>query len=89
MASPPCWRDAFEIQAWSNLVCAHRESRASAALLTDEHSASSLCFHQYMRESEGALIVFSITSRASFEAVYFFAEQVMRAKDLDPEVSRR
>ena len=37
----------------------------------------------YMRGGEGFLIVYSITSRASFDEVPAFAEQILRVKDED------
>jgi len=36
---------------------------------------------QYMRSGEGFLIVYSITSRPSFEEVHTFTQQILRVKD--------
>jgi GTPase KRas protein len=38
---------------------------------------------QYMRMGEGFLLMYSITSRQSFEEVLTFQQQVLRVKDLD------
>ncbi len=43
---------------------------------------------QYMRSGEGFLIVYSITSRPSYEEVLTFSQQILRVKDseLSPKV---
>ena len=38
---------------------------------------------QYMRTGEGFLLVYSITSRESFEEVLQFQQQILRVKDKD------
>lgn len=38
---------------------------------------------QYMRTGEGFLLVYSITSRSSFEEISTFYQQVLRVKDKD------
>nr|CAG8472374.1 3128_t:CDS:2 [Entrophospora candida] len=38
---------------------------------------------QYMRTGEGFLLVYSITSRNSFDEIEFFQEQILRVKDKD------
>ena len=38
---------------------------------------------QWIRDCEGFVIIYSITSRSSFEQVSTFKEQVMRVKDVD------
>ena len=38
---------------------------------------------QYMRTGEGFLLVYSITSRSSFEEIATFHQQVLRVKDMD------
>ncbi|OAJ44319.1 Ras-like protein 1 [Batrachochytrium dendrobatidis JEL423] len=38
---------------------------------------------QYMRSGEGFLLVYSITSRSSFEEVQTFYQQILRVKDRD------
>lgn len=38
---------------------------------------------QYMRTGEGFIIVFSITSRASFEEIIQYQQQILRVKDRD------
>ncbi len=38
---------------------------------------------QYMRTGEGFLLVYSITSRSSFEEIVQFHRQILRAKDID------
>ncbi|KXL46449.1 MAG: hypothetical protein FE78DRAFT_366266 [Acidomyces sp. 'richmondensis'] len=38
---------------------------------------------QYMRTGEGFLLVYSITSRPSFEEIYTFQQQILRVKDRD------
>jgi GTPase SAR1 family protein len=38
---------------------------------------------QYMRSGEGFLLVYSITSRASFEEISPFYQQILRVKDRD------
>jgi len=38
---------------------------------------------QYMRTGEGFLLVYSITSRESFEEITTFQQQILRVKDKD------
>jgi len=38
---------------------------------------------QYMRTGEGFLLVYSITSRNSFEEISLFHQQILRVKDQD------
>ncbi|XP_055342758.1 ras-like protein 2 [Paramacrobiotus metropolitanus] len=38
---------------------------------------------QYMRGGEGFLLVFSVTDRTSFDEIYRFHKQILRAKDRD------
>lgn len=38
---------------------------------------------QYMRTGEGFLLVYSITSRQSFEEIQVFQQQILRVKDKD------
>lgn len=38
---------------------------------------------QYMRTGEGFLLVYSITSRQSFEEISTFQQQILRVKDKD------
>ena len=38
---------------------------------------------QYMRTGEGFLLVYSITSRTSFEEIIQFQQQILRVKDKD------
>jgi GTPase KRas protein len=38
---------------------------------------------QYMRTGEGFLLVYSITSRSSFEEIITFQQQILRVKDKD------
>lgn len=38
---------------------------------------------QYMRTGEGFLLVYSITSRQSFEEILTFQQQILRVKDKD------
>jgi GTPase KRas protein len=38
---------------------------------------------QYMRTGEGFLLVYSITSRESFEEIRTFQQQILRVKDKD------
>ncbi len=38
---------------------------------------------QYMRTGEGFLLVYSITSRQSFEEIMTFHQQILRVKDKD------
>lgn len=38
---------------------------------------------QYMRTGEGFLLVYSITSRQSFEEIVTFQQQILRVKDRD------
>ena len=48
--------------------------------LFDFHSAMR---EQYMRTGEGFLLVYSITSRNSFEEISTFHQQILRVKDQD------
>ena len=52
------------------------------------YETKSLVFHsamreQYMRTGEGFLLVYSITSRNSFEEISTFHQQILRVKDQD------
>lgn len=38
---------------------------------------------QYMRTGEGFLLIYSITSRQSFEEIMTFQQQILRVKDKD------
>ena len=38
---------------------------------------------QYMRTGEGFLLVYSITSRQSFEEILYYQQQILRVKDRD------
>ena len=38
---------------------------------------------QYMRTGEGFLLVYSITSRSSFDEISHFHQQILRVKDRD------
>lgn len=44
---------------------------------------SSAMREQYMRNGEGFLLVYSITSRLSFEEINTFYQQIRRVKDRD------
>jgi len=44
--------------------------------------------HQYMRQGQGFLCVYSITDRNSFDEILSFAQQVYQAKELDPDKSK-
>jgi GTPase KRas len=46
----------------------------------EEHSAMQ---EQYMRTGEGFMLVYSITSRQSFEEIMTFQQQILRVKDRD------
>lgn len=51
------------------------------------HAQTELCYsamrEQYMRTGEGFLLVYSITSRNSFEEISQFHQQILRVKDQD------
>ena len=47
------------------------------------HLAFSAMREQYMRTGEGFLLVYSITSRSSFEEISTFYQQILRVKDRD------
>ena len=38
---------------------------------------------QYIRTGEGFLLVYSVTSRSSFELIDYFRQQILRVKDRD------
>lgn len=38
---------------------------------------------QYMRTGEGFLLIYSITSRQSFDEIMLFQQQILRVKDKD------
>lgn len=40
-------------------------------------------FWQWMREGKGFLLVFSVTSRSSFDDISSFKDKILRAKDVD------
>lgn len=51
----------------------------NCALLSDDSAMR----EQYMRTGEGFLLVYSITSRNSFEEISTFHQQILRVKDRD------
>ena len=51
-------------------------------LIADDSSHSAMR-EQYMRTGEGFLLVYSITSRNSFEEISTFYQQILRVKDMD------
>jgi hypothetical protein len=51
--------------------------------LTDRALLSRAMREQYMRTGEGFLLVYSITSRNSFEEISTFHQQILRVKDQD------
>ena len=50
---------------------------------TDVCGVCSAMREQYMRTGEGFLLVYSITSRNSFEEISTFHQQILRVKDRD------
>lgn len=50
---------------------------------TDTNSSHSAMREQYMRSGEGFLLVYSITSRNSFQFVKELYQQILRTKDKD------
>eukprot|EP01113_Clastostelium_recurvatum_P032337 TRINITY_DN413_c2_g1_i3.p1 TRINITY_DN413_c2_g1~~TRINITY_DN413_c2_g1_i3.p1 ORF type:complete len:149 (+),score=9.93 TRINITY_DN413_c2_g1_i3:412-858(+) len=44
--------------------------------------------HQYMRQGQGFLCVYSITDRNSFDEIVSFATQVYQAKEMDPNKNK-
>lgn len=38
---------------------------------------------QWMREGKGFLLVYSVTSRSSFDDISAFKDKILRAKDVD------
>lgn len=38
---------------------------------------------QWMREGKGFLLVYSVTSRSSFDDISSFKDKILRAKDVD------
>lgn len=52
-------------------------------LLTYNAYPHSAMREQYMRTGEGFLLVYSITSRSSFEEINQFHQQILRVKDKD------
>lgn len=53
-------------------IAAHRTDKVHRAMR-----------EQYMRTGEGFLLVYSITSRSSFEEISTFHQQILRVKDKD------
>lgn len=51
--------------------------------LTSRSPRHSAMREQYMRTGEGFLLVYSITSRNSFEEISTFHQQILRVKDKD------
>jgi small GTP-binding protein len=47
------------------------------------YSCTSAMREQYMRTGEGFLLVYSITSRNSFDEILTFHQQILRVKDKD------
>jgi len=59
-------------------------STSFLSLLDDDlFPAHSAMREQYMRTGEGFLLVYSITSRNSFEEISTFHQQILRVKDKD------
>lgn len=53
------------------------------ASLTWRNKQKSAMREQYMRNGEGFILVYSITSRLSFEEIQTFYQQIRRVKDRD------
>lgn len=68
-------------------VCAHPCTRPQTQLIiivsTTNAEFGSAMREQYMRTGEGFLLVYSITSRNSFEEISTFHQQILRVKDQD------
>ena len=52
-------------------------------ILSSNRMFDSAMREQYMRTGEGFLLVYSITSRTSFEEISTFYQQILRVKDMD------
>jgi len=50
---------------------------------TDDPEEYSAKREQYMRTGEGFLLVYSITSRQSFDEIMTFQQQILRVRDKD------
>jgi GTPase KRas protein len=61
----------------------HILTNRSIFVLPEEYTALR---DQWIRDGEGFLIVYSITSRATFERVQGFRDQIVRVKDADDNV---
>ena len=58
-------------------------SRHQAHILAADSYVPRAMREQYMRTGEGFLLVYSITSRPSFEEISTFHQQILRVKDQD------
>ena len=58
-------------------------SRYLAHILAADSYVPRAMREQYMRTGEGFLLVYSITSRPSFEEISTFHQQILRVKDQD------
>jgi GTPase KRas protein len=74
--------------------CLHTDSYRKQCVIDDEvalldvldtagQEEYSAMREQYMRTGEGFLLVYSITSRQSFEEITTFQQQILRVKDKD------
>lgn len=63
--------------------CRHSDHINQAHDVLSSFPAFSAMREQYMRTGEGFLLVYSITSRNSFEEISTFHQQILRVKDKD------
>lgn len=72
-------RKSGEGVQWSKQV----DQQADAPNISTSLPSFSAMREQYMRTGEGFLLVYSITSRNSFEEISTFHQQILRVKDKD------
>lgn len=84
----------YKLRALANLAVVSTDSYRKQCVIDDEvalldvldtagQEEYSAMREQYMRTGEGFLLVYSITSRQSFEEITTFQQQILRVKDKD------
>jgi GTPase KRas protein len=77
------WRGVDVVDSYRKQCVIDDEVALLDVLDTAGQEEYSAMREQYMRTGEGFLLVYSITSRSSFEEISTFQQQILRVKDRD------
>lgn len=90
MSLRDCWPDReahtksrFPLDSYRKQCVVDDEVALLDVLDTAGQEEYSAMREQYMRTGEGFLLIYSITSRQSFEEIMTFQQQILRVKDKD------